>query len=102
MRFLTRALVGVMLVAGLVVAMAWSCPDEDDFDRWAETALEPESGSVVAKAKGKALSTQAKWTADYEDHVLWATVDAYQGGSRHRFVGIMGTWFRLGDERSDS
>lgn len=101
MKLVVRALIGVILVAGLVVAMAFSCPDEEDFDRWAQTALEPESGSLVAKAKGKALSTQAKWTADYEDHVLWATVDAYQGGARQRFLGIMGTWFKLGEERSE-
>ena len=98
MKLLKRVSVGAMLIAGAVLVLALTCPDEDNFNRWAKTALEPESGSVAEQAKGKALSTQARWTAEYEDYVLWATVDAYQGGTRHRFLGLLGTWISLGGE----
>lgn len=100
MKSIKRVVGGVIVLGVAVLVLALTCPDEDGFDRWAKRASEPESGSVFEKAKGKALSTQAKWTADYEDHVLWATVDAYQGGTEYRFIGIFGTWIKLGEEGS--
>jgi len=98
MKLLIKALMVVVLVVGAVVVLAVTCPDEDSFDHWAKAKLTPEEGSVVEQAKGLALSTQAKWTADYEGHVLWATVDAYQGGSSHRFVGVLGFWFQIDEQ----
>jgi hypothetical protein len=85
-------------VIAVVLVLVVSCPDEDSFNRWAKTALVSESGSGLEKAKGKALATQANWTADYRSHVLWATVDAYQGGTERRYVGLVGTWFQIGGE----
>ncbi len=98
MKLPVKAVIGVVLVVGVALVLAVTCPDEASFKRWAKDNIPPESGSVVKKAQGAALATQAKWTADYEDHVLWATVDAYQGGVRQRFVGVAGTWFRLSSE----
>ncbi|HSN53837.1 MAG: hypothetical protein AB1Z65_01175 [Candidatus Sulfomarinibacteraceae bacterium] len=98
MKFMVKAAIGFLLVVGVVVALSLTRPDEASFKRWAKANIPSESGSVVEQAKGIALTTQAKWTADYEDHVLWATVDAYQGGTEQRFVGVMGTWFPLGGE----
>ena len=71
-----------------------SCPDEANFKRWAKRSLKPESGSVTEKVKGQALSTEARWTADYESHVLWATVDAYKGTTKQRFVAVSYTHLR--------
>lgn len=82
-------------VVALILVLAVSSPDEDSFDRWAKKAMVDESGSGLDKAKGKALATQANWTADYEGHVLWATVEAYQGGTRHRYLGVLGMWLDL-------
>jgi hypothetical protein len=94
-----KAVVALVVVTGVaVLGLALSCPDEDSFGRWANRALGAESDSMSEQVKGKVLSTQAKWTADYEDHLLWATVDAYQGSTHHRYLGIAGTWFEL-DER---
>ena len=98
MRLLVKGVIAVVLVVGVAVTLALTCPDEQSFKRWAAENIPPDSGSVVKKAQGAALATQAKWTADYEGHVLWATVDAYQGGKEQQFLGIMGTWFRLGGE----
>ena len=98
MKLLVKVMIGVVVVVGLALVLAVTCPDEDSFKRWAKEHIPPESGSVVKQAQGAALATQARWTTDYEDHVLWATVDAYQGGARQRFVGAAGTWFRLSSE----
>jgi len=84
-------------VVGVVLLLALSCPDEDSFSRWARKSLVGESDSGLTKAKGKALATQANWTADHEDYVLWSTVDAYQGGTRHRYVGVLWMWIDLGE-----
>lgn len=89
---------GAFVVVAVALVLALSSPDEASFERWAKKALVSESGSGLEKAKGKALATQANWTADYQDRVLWATVEAYQGGKRHRFLGVMGMWFKLGEE----
>ena len=87
---------GAIVVVAVILVLAVSCPDEDSFDRWAKKALVDESGSGLDKAKGKALATQANWTADYHDYVLWATVEAHQGGTRHRFLGVLWMWMDLG------
>jgi len=89
---------GAIGIAFALLLLAVSCPDEDSFDRWAKKSFVSESESGLEKAKGKALATQAKWTADYEDFVLWATVDAYQGGTVHRYLGVLGIWVSLGEE----
>jgi len=98
MKLMVKAVIGALVVVGVVVALALTCPDEQSFKRWAKENIPPDSGSVVKKAQGAALATQAKWTADYEGHFLWATVDAYQGGAEQRYLGIMGTWFRFSGE----
>jgi hypothetical protein len=95
MKTVIRAAIGAVVIAVVVLALVLSCPDEANFKRWAKRSLKRESGSVTEKAKGQALSTEARWTADYESHVLWATVDAYQGTAKQRYVGIAGTWFRV-------
>jgi hypothetical protein len=97
MKLLLKAVTSFVLVVGVAVALALTRPDEDSFKRWAKSNITPESGSVVKQAKGMALTAQAKWTADYESHFLWATVDAYQGSARQRFIGVAGTWFQLGE-----
>jgi hypothetical protein len=89
---------GAIGLVGVVLILFVSCPDEDSFNRWAQKTLVSESGSGLEKAKGKALATQANWTADYRGHTLWATVDAYQGGDERRYVGALGMWFRTGGE----
>ena len=90
-----KVLMGAIGVVAVVLVLFVSCPDEDSFNRWAKKALVSESGSGLEKAKGQALATQANWTADYQSHVLWATVEAYQGGTRHRYLGILGMWMDL-------
>ena len=50
---------------------------------------------LLAQARDKVLSTQAQFTADYKDHVLWATVDARKGTTVVQYIGVMGMWFEL-------
>ena len=95
MKTVIRAAIGAVVIAVVVLALVLSCPDEANFKSWARASLESKEGTPASRAKGRALATEAKWTADYESHVLWATVDAYQGTTKQRFVGIAGTWFRL-------
>lgn len=90
-----KAVIGIVVV---VLLLAVSCPDEDSFDKWAKKTLVGDSESGLEKAKGTALATQANWTADYEDFVLWATVEAYQGGTRHRYLGALWMWIDLGEK----
>ena len=89
---------GAIGVDAVVLIQDVSCPAEDSFNRWAKKSLVSESGSGLEKAKGKALATQANWTADYANHFLWATVDAYQGSTERRYVGLVGTWFQISGE----
>jgi len=93
-KMLIKGAIGIVFV---IVLLAVSCPDEDSFDRSAKKSFVSESESGLKKAKGKALATQANWTADYEGFVLWATVEAYQGGTRHRYLGALWMWFDLGE-----
>ena len=88
---------GVIGLVFVLLLLAVSCPDEDSFDRWAKNSLVGESESGLEKTKGKMLATQANWTANYKDRVLWATVDAYQGGSSHQYLGLLWFWFDLGE-----
>jgi hypothetical protein len=93
-RMVIKGAIGVVIVIAL---LAVSCPDEDSFNRWAKKSLVGESESGLKKAKGKALATQTNWTADYKKYVLWATVEAYQGGGRHRYLGALWMWIDLGE-----
>jgi hypothetical protein len=95
MKALKAVVVLVGVTGAVVLGLAASCPTEDSFGQWAREELGADSGSLTEQVKGKVLSTQAKWTAQYEHHVLWATVDAYQGSTHYRYVGVMGTWFKL-------
>ena len=38
---------------------------------------------------------QAKLTADYQDHTLWATVEVTRGTERQRWLGVLGMWLRM-------
>jgi hypothetical protein len=93
-KMVVKVVVGIVAV---ILLLAVSCPDEDSFDRWAKKTLVDKSASGLEKAKGKALATQADWTADYEDFVLWATVEAYQGTTHHRYLGVLWMWIDLGE-----
>jgi hypothetical protein len=93
-KMVIKSAIGIVIV---IVLLAVSCPDEDSFGRWAKKSFVGESESEVKKAKGKALATQANWTADYEGYVLWASVEAYQGGTKHRYLGALWMWIDLGE-----
>ena len=56
-----------------------------------------EDDSLMAQAGGMFHSTQAHLTADYNDHILWASVQASQGMSKVRYIGLFGMWFELSD-----
>ena len=94
LKIVVKSAIGIGIV---ILLLAVSCPDEESFNRWAKKSIVGESESGVKKAKGKALATQANWTADYEDYVLWASVEAYQGGTRHRYLGALWMWIDLGE-----
>ncbi len=94
LKTLVKGAIGLVFV---ILLLAVSCPDEDSFNRWAKKSLVGESESGLKKVKGKALATQANWTADYESFVLLATVEAYQGGKRHRYLGVLWMWMDLGE-----
>lgn len=88
---------GAIALLVVILVLAVSSPGEDSFNRWATKFLTGDSESGPKKAKGKVLATQANWTADYEDFVLWSVVQAYQGGKRHRYLGVLWMWLHLGE-----
>jgi len=90
-------LISAFIIIAAVVALAFSCPDEQSFDRWIEKSSSHEDASLIAQAGDKVLSAQTQLTAEYDDHVLWATVDAHHGTSKVRYVGLVGIWFELSD-----
>ena len=81
MKLPVRMLVGALIAVVAVLALVLSCPDEARL-KLSSRSLKPESGSVTEKVKGQALSTEPRWTADYQNHRLWATVGAYQGATK--------------------
>ena len=87
----------VFAVVAVVLALAFSCPDEDSFHRFVKKASAREEGNLVDEATDAVLSSQERLTADYEDHILWATVSTRRGVHRARYIGVMGIWLELGD-----
>lgn len=86
----------VLVVALVVLGAIASKPDEASFDRYIERASRPgEEADLLDQASGALKSAQAKLTADYRDHVLWATVEATRGTDRERYLGAFGMWLRL-------
>ena len=53
MRLLVKGVIAVVLVVGVAVTLALTCPDEQSFKRWAAENIPPDSGSVVKKAQGR-------------------------------------------------
>ena len=94
---LKRIVMFAVAVVGVVLLLALSCPDEESFNRWMKSSQVSDADSGLDKAKGSALATQAKWTSNSTDRVLWATVEARQGGVRHRYLGILWMWLDLGE-----
>ena len=88
---------GAIVLVAVTLVLAVSCPDKESFDRWAKKTQASKSESGLQKAKGKALAAQADWTANYRDFILWATVEAYQGGKQHRYLGVLWIWIDLGE-----
>lgn len=91
------ALITAFIIIAALLALAFSCPDEENFDRWITKTERHEDDSLMAKAGGMVLSTQAHLTADYENHILWATVETHRGMSKIRYTGVFGIWFELSD-----
>jgi hypothetical protein len=87
----------VLAIVAVVLALALACPDEDSFHRYLDKATAREDDPVFAKAADAILTAQESLTAEYHDHVLWATVEARRGTQRHRYVGVMGIWLELDD-----
>ncbi len=91
------ALTTVFIIFAAVLALAFSCPDEESFDRWITKTSSHDDDSLMAQASGMAHSTQAQLTADYDDHILWATIQARQGMTKVRYIGLFGMWFELSE-----
>ena len=87
----------VFAVVAVVLALAFSCPDEDSFHRFHKKASAREKGTLVEEATDAVLSSQERFTANYQDHTLWATVHTTRGGHQERYLGVMGIWLELGD-----
>jgi hypothetical protein len=87
----------VLVVALLVLGAIAAKPDEASFDRYIVRASKAgEDASLLDEAAGTLKGAQAKLTADYRDHVLWATVEATRGTTTERYLGVFGMWLRLG------
>jgi len=93
MKIILAALVAVLACA---LVLAVSVPDAASFHRHlakldqndAEDSLLQRAGESVGRA-------QAKLTADYRDHTLWATVEVTRGTERQRWLGVLGMWLRM-------
>ncbi len=68
MKPVIRALIGAVFVAGAALAMVFSCPDEDNFERWAEGVRSARDGVGDGEGEGQGLSTEAKWTPTIKVH----------------------------------
>jgi hypothetical protein len=87
----------VFAIVAVVLALAFSCPDEDSFHRFHKKASAREEGSLIDDAADSLLGAQERLTASYDDHVLWAMVETRRGAHEERYLGVMGIWLELGD-----
>jgi hypothetical protein len=87
------ALVVVLVVA---LGLALSIPDEASFHSHLASVDQADGDDSLLHRAGESLGrTQAKLTADYRHHLLWATVEITRGAEKQRWVGALGMWFRL-------
>ena len=89
------ALTTLFIIVAVVVALAMSCPNQASFDRWVAKSSHRQGDPLLTQARDTVLSAQTQFTADYEAHFLWATVEARKGRDTVRYLGVMGMWFEL-------
>ncbi len=85
----------LLLVVALALGLAAAKPDEASFHRHLAKVDRQDDGGLLEEAGETVTRAQAKLTADYHDHLLWATVEATRGGTERRWLGVMGIWFEL-------
>jgi len=83
------------LLLALVIALVLTCPDKASLYHHLDRVSAVPNGSALERLTGKALQAQARLTARYHDHRLWATAEVHRGGARERYLGIMGLWLQL-------
>ncbi len=92
-----KALPAAILVLLLIVtALAVSRPDRASFDRFIGRAAEAPDGNLLQRAGAAIATLQAHLTTQYHDHALWATAEVTVGSRHERYLGVAGTWIRLG------
>ena len=93
MKIILAALV-VVLACALVLVV--SCPDEASFHRHLAKVDQNDGEDSLLQRAGEGLGrTQAKLTADYRDHTLWATVEITRGTEKQRWLGVLGIWLQM-------
>ncbi len=91
-------LITAFIVIAAVIALAFSCPDEQSFDRWIKKTSHDENDSLMDQAGDKVVSTQEQLTAKYDSKVLLATVETRRGVGKARYIGLFGMWFEITEE----
>jgi hypothetical protein len=93
MKIILAALVAILACALVLVV---SCPDEASFHRHLAKLDQNDAEDNLLQRAGESVGrAQAKLTADYQDHRLWATVEATRGTERQRWLGVLGMWLLM-------
>ena len=92
------ALTALVVVLACALVLAVSVPDEASFHRHLAKLDQNDAEDSLLQRAGESMGrAQAKLTADYRDHTLWATVDVTRGTDKQRWLGVVGMWIRLSD-----
>jgi hypothetical protein len=101
MKKLFRILVVLFIAAG---ALAIFKPTENDFENWLKTHSAKKRGNakgdnLVEKLVDKGVTTaeqlQVLATYEYDNHYVFASVNAKANGEDLKYIGIAGTWIPL-------
>lgn len=93
MKIILAAFVAVLACA---LVLAVSVPDEASFHRHLAKLDQNDAEDNLLQRAGESVGrAQAKLTADYQDHTLWATVELTRGTERQRWLGVLGMWLRM-------
>lgn len=83
----------------ILLIMAISVPSRTDFEEMLETKISNESDGLISgllAAAGLALSS-----IRYHNYVFVATAEVRLGEYRAKYVGLLGNWFLISENRSN-
>jgi len=87
--------IAVAVVPVLLVVMALTNPERDDFQEWLNYQLRKPSGGLLGTALRKSVHLQANYNIEYSDKFFFSTASTRVTGHHLAFLGVFGIWLPL-------